>query len=271
MRTRFSSTLLAALALAVAASGPPASAQSLEGRPLRALSAEVLGSGHHALEVGVDASWGIRPEPILGSTRGDLVQAPVVRYRLGLGRGEFAVGMPLYQWLSPDDGRDGTDDFGDATFFVTIQAIRQRARRPSFAAHFGTKLPNASDPTFLGTDEPDIYAGFILSHAGPAHDLRFNAGIGLIGDPLDNTAQEDVLTYALAGRQGKKHAVLWEIFGQTSGGDPARDLGEDTVRLGYARLGGRTIIDVSMLGGLHENSCDVGLSAGATFLFGDGR
>ena len=248
-----------------------ASAQSLDGRPFHALSADALGAHQSALELGTESRWGITPVPVLGPTRGTLVQLPIVRYRMGLGRGEFGLGWPVYQWLDPDDGTDQSDDFGDVSFTVTLEALRQKSRRPALGVMFGTKLPIASEPTRLGTDETDIRAAILLSHAGEKHELRFNVGIALIEDPLEDSAQEDVLTYALAGRQGRQHSFLWEIYGQSGGSDPVRDLSEGTVRLGYGHYGERRIFDVSLLVGFEENSGDVGVTGGATFLFGEGR
>jgi len=259
--------IVALVGLSLAASLP---AQSLDVRPFRALSANVLGTGHEALELGFESRWGIRPVPLLSPARGTFLQAPILRYRMGLGRGEFAIGMPAYQWFNPE-GATTTDDFGDASFFVTIEALRQHQRRPAFGVDFGTKLPVASKSTLVGTNETDVFAGIALSQAGPAHEFRLNLGVAILEDPNRDATQEDVGTYAIAGRHGRVNALLWEVWGQTPGSDPARNLNTGTLRVGYAHYGRRAIIDVSLLSGYVDNSGDLGITAGTTFLFGDGR
>jgi hypothetical protein len=268
---RFART--AGLALTMSALVPLAArAQSLDGQPFRTLSADALELGLHSLEVGAEWRSSIVPVPLLSAAGGDLVQAPELRYRIGFGRAEVQVTWPARQWFSPDSPvLSHSEEVGDASFLVTIEALVQRERRPAFAVVLGTKLNNASDDSGLGTDETDVLIALALSHAGPKHDLRFNVGTAILGDPLTNSSQEDLLSWGLAARLGGRHALLAELWGLRDTSEDPRELDEATARLGYGFFRERTTVSVSALHGLHAVSGDLGVEVGVGWLLGTAR
>ncbi len=264
---RFAATLVALSLFATALH-----AQTLSGRPFRTEAAETLDWGEHAIEIGVDYMSEMTPLPILdGSARGDYWRAPVLRYRAGLGRAEFHVAGALLTGFSPDaPGLDSEEEIGDFALWLKVQALKEAAGRPGLGFLVGTKMPNASDETGLGTDESDVFLGLVLSKHVGIHEMRLNLGLAILGDPLTNAAQQDLLTYGLAGRHGDRHALLWEVWGRAFG-DEERGLEESTLRLGYGLFGDSVSFDASLLVGLEENSGDLGASLGVTWLLGSPR
>lgn len=270
---RVSRKLLLTVATAwVAASAFPAAAQSLDGHPYRTMSATPLPLGAHVLEFGLEHRTSAVPQPLLSPVQGDLTRAPEIRYRIGFGRAELSVGIPGWQSFSPDSKLlDSQDEGGDFSFWATVNALKQRRGRPALAFALGAKLPNASDESGLGTDESDTFLAILLGHAMRDFEWRFNLGLAILGDPLANSSQEDLLTYGLAGRHGRRHCFAWEIYGRTLSSDDARELDESTLELGYVFIGRRVTAELSLLTGLTENSGDLGASAGVAWRFGSSR
>jgi hypothetical protein len=269
MRHRLSHVLTTAALAALAA---PAGAQSLSGRPFRTESATTFAWGLHVLDVGVEAMDGAVPVPLLDDTGGELVRVPVVRYRLGLGRAELDIGGPAWQLFDPDHPtREDEDEVGDLELFFKVGLLREAPGRPSLGVSVAARLPNASEETGLGSDETDVFAAFLLSKEWDVHEIRLNVGLAILGDPLEDGSQEDLATYGLAGRHGERHCFIWEAWGRALESDDERDLTESTLRLGYAYWSRRVTADVAVLVGLDETSGDLGLAAGASWLFGQAR
>jgi hypothetical protein len=264
--------LAVVLSLLAAFAGSAAQAQTLSGRPFRTEAASTLDWGEHALELGGEYRSEMTPLPILGAgVQGDYWRVPVLRYRAGLGRAEVQVAGALMTGFSPDPaGLDSEDEVGDFAIWLKIEALREAPGRPGLGVLVGTKLPNASDETGLGTDETDVFLALALSKTTGVHELRLNLGLAILGDPATDSSQEDLLTYGLAGRHGDRHAFLWEVWGRALG-DEDRDLEESTARLGYGWFGERVSFDASLLVGLEDVSGDLGASLGVTWLLGAAR
>ena len=247
-------------------------AQTLSGRPFRTEAVTTLDWGEHAVEVGAEYMSEMTPLPILDSTaRGDAWRAPVLRYRAGLGRAEFQVAGSLQAGFSPDAlGLPSETEVGDFAFWMKVEAVKDAPGRPGFGFMVGAKMPNASDETGLGTDEADIFLAMLLSKRVGVHELRLNVGLAILGDPTMNSAQEDLMTYGVAGRHGDRHSFLWEVWGRTLG-DDTRDLDESTLRIGYGYFGDKMSFDASLLAGLDDNSGDLGASLGVTWQLGSAR
>jgi hypothetical protein len=253
----------------VAAVGPRrAAAQSAEGRPFRTLAPTPLPAGAQEFGVGAEFRSSAVPEPLLASAEGDLLGVPELRYRIGFGRAELAFGVTGWRSFSDDLTGEDTSEVGDIEFWTTVAALRERGHRPALSFAVGAKLPNASDETGLGTDETDTFGAVILGHEGRTNAWRLNAGLAILGDPRHDASQEDMFTYGIAGRHGRRHAFIWEVWGRAFDSDDARELQEATARAGYLFKGRRASFDVALLRGLTRNSGDLGASAGATWRFG---
>jgi hypothetical protein len=210
------------------------------------------------------------PQPLLGDDPGDLLRVPEVRYRLGFGRAELSIGGAAWQHFSPDAaGADDASEVGDLSFWVTVNALKQHRGRVALAFALGAKMPNAPDEDGLGTDEADTFLAVLLGHESPRNEWRLNAGLAVLGDPMTDKSQEDLLTYGIAGRHGRRHCFAWEIYGRALSSDDKRDLDESTLEAGYLFRGHRTDFDLSVLHGLTEDSGDFGVSAGVAIRFAE--
>jgi hypothetical protein len=256
----------------VAASAAAASAQSLDGHPFRTLSPTPLRPGAQVFELGLEHRTSAVPQPLLSDEAGDLTRVPEVRYRLGFGRAELSVGGAAWQSFSPDsEALDDQSEVGDLSFWVSVNALRQRRSRPALGFALGAKLPNASDESGLGTDEADTFFALLLGHASRDFEWRLNLGLAILGDPAAGASQEDLLTYGVAGRHGRRHCFAWELYGRALGSDDKRDLEDSTLEAGYLFQGRRVSAELSLLVGLAGGAGDVGASAGVAWRFGDAR
>ena len=247
-------------------------AQTLDGRPLRTESARTLAFGEHAVEIGAEGRAGVTPLAILDPlASGDHARAPVLRWRIGFGRSELQLsGAPWQHFDSDAGGVRSSSAVSDLTFWLKVQATRGGGPRPALGFAVGTKMPNAGDETGLGTDESDVFAQVLLDRVWGSHEVRLNLGLAILGDPHRLRSQEDLLTYGVAGRHGKEHALIWELWGRALS-DSSRNIDESALRLGWARRHGRFEADASLLIGLERNSGDLGVTAGVTAVLGHAR
>ncbi len=261
--------LLALIApLLLSASG--ARAQALEGHPFRVLSPTPLASGAHIIEIGGEHRTGVTPQPLLSPATGDLTRFPEVRYRLGFGRAELSVGMAAWQEFNPDaSSASDESEVGDPSFWAVVNLLRQSGRRVAVGVALGGKVPSASEESGLGTNEADVFVAVLVGRATRLNEWRFNAGLAILGDPLSDSSQEDLLTWGIAGRHGFRHCLAWEAYGRTASSDDKRDLEDATLEVGYLFNGGRVLADISVLIGLDDTAGDIGASAGIGFKIGE--
>ena len=262
----------AVVAALVAASAAAASAQSLDGHPFRTMSPTPLRGGAQELEVGLEYRASAVPQPLLSDETGDLLRVPELRYRIGFGRAELSVGGAAWQTFSPDSSAlDDESEPGDISFWVTVNALKQRRSRVALAFALGAKMPNASDESGLGTDEADTFFAVLLGHSSREFEWRLNLGLAILGDPVHDASQEDLLTYGIAGRHGRRHCFAWELYGRALSSDDARELDESTLKAGYLYQGRRISAEFSLLAGLTDGTGDIGASTGVAWHFGDAR
>lgn len=265
MIRRLPASLAACLLLAA-----PLAAQSLDGHPFHALSPATLPWGGHIIETGLEYRTSTVPSPLTADDKGDLLKAPEIRYRVGFGRAELSIGGAAWQSFEPESSAlDDQHENGDVSFWLSVSVLEQRRGRIGVGLALGAKMPEASDWTGLGTDEADTFFAVLLGQSKPSWEWRFNLGMAILGDPTEKSAQEDMVTYSLAGRIGRRHCFAWEVYGRTFASDAVRELDESTLSAGYLFNGRRVSADLSLLVGLEENSGDLGASAGVSWKLGE--
>jgi hypothetical protein len=82
--------------------------------------------------------------------------------------------------------------------YTKLRVIGEGKRFPVTSFYVGTKLPNTSNESGLGTDETDFFASILLSKWIGDCTLHFNGGVAILGDPDQASRQEDVFTYSAA-------------------------------------------------------------------------
>ncbi len=142
----------------------------------------------------VDLGVGYRDEPRdFGLPERDS-QWEIGKTRLTLGLGErVEVQATGVVFAGQETGDDSEWEFGDWTLGTKVQLLGEAARRPAIALLWEVKLPVASNEKGIGTDETDFLAHVLVSRrVGERHRVHGNVGVGLLGDPTENSAQDDV-------------------------------------------------------------------------------
>ncbi len=251
-------------------------------RPLVTEDPEVVGPGQVLLELGFDQLWEQR-YPASG-LQGTLLRAPTFGVSIGLGIAEIQIDGAAFQRLqikerfdAPlDDLLDVTDDrtssIDDFTVGTKIRLMSESPGRPALGIRFATKLPNASNEQGLGLDTTDFYASVLLAKTIQSLRVVGNAGVGILGDPVNGNQQNDVLTYGLsvarALTQGSE--VVGEINGRlhTSDIDAAPGTQSSAIARGGLRFTkGPVRLDGGVILGIMENDPKFGVTAGLTWVF----
>lgn len=146
----------------------------------------------------------------LSGLEGDLSRLGVVGARLGVGeRAEVQIFGTVQEFLNVEErfnapnsevvdfAGNSTSDFGDLVLATKLR-LREDDGIPGIGFRFGTKLPNASNESGLGTDETDFFASVLLDRTFKKLQLISNLGIAILGDPVSPASQDDLLTYGLA-------------------------------------------------------------------------
>lgn len=278
-------TLTLSLVVALVASVPAVTrASSL--LPLTTEEARTLPSGTIEATLGITYFKNQRFPPFTppGLIRSQtLIELPQLVFRIGAG--DWAEIQASYETLYLDEtATNGQTNqqfgSGDARLFTKIWLARERTVWPALALRFGTKLPNATRSTRLGTDDTDVGASALASKTLGPLTAHVNMGILLLGNSgpsIGNSfkagGQDDLFTYAIGvaseplGARTEGAAtirLLGECVGQT-GSHFANDLSAIRVGLQLQRGGGTIYLGVST--GLTGASEAFGASTGFTYTF----
>jgi hypothetical protein len=273
-------TLLASLPALAQFQAPPPALLHIDARPARTVP-----QGEVLLRIGLGYEDDVIPAPLLGGPRGDLWSVPKLQVGVPIGpRADLDVEVPLVMHLEiGGDPRDlGTDghawepggsetEAGDLRIATRVLFRQEPERGPAVGMRFGLKVPSASDETGLGTDEADVFAELLLSQPVGRGTMHLNVGLAILGDPTENSSQEDVVTYALAWevRPGARTAWFVEASGIWNPSSSSRGE-EGVVRTGISReVGmGRGAWEGTLLAGYEDASPDWGVTFARLIRFG---
>jgi hypothetical protein len=266
--------------------GAARSTQAYSLLPLVTEEAQTLPSGVIEATLGVNYFHNLRyppftPPGVISSQT--LMGLPQVAFRIGAG--DWAEFQASYEMLYLDEtdvnGRTNHQyGGGDARIFTKIWFARERTWRPAIGLHVGTKLPNATRGSRLGTDDTDFAAAALLSKTfGPVTALT-NLGILLlgnsgpsVGNSFEAGGQDDLFTYTVglaskplgAVAEGAVTArLLGEIAGQT-GSRFDNDLSD--IRFGLQLQRGGATLYAGVSTGLVSAAEQIGASIGFTYAF----
>jgi hypothetical protein len=91
--------------------------------------------------------------------------------------------------LEPVEGGFGS---GDLRVRSRYTLLREGQWPPAIAIQLGVKLPNAGAREGYGTDETDLELGLLVSKALGPVDLHGSMALGILGNPMERAAQDDV-------------------------------------------------------------------------------
>jgi len=253
-------------------------------RPLITEDVDIITPGSLRIQAGVDFMQRAR-YPVSG-LEGDLTRAPVIGVTIGLAPNvEIQVMGVAQNFLSinsrsrssiPLDlaaNANSTNDTGDFTLWTKIKLRNEGARMPSIGFRFGVELPNSNQATGIGLNQTNAY-GQILLGKKFGHNARVNTfgnlGIGILGVPNQSFAQNDVLTYGLAGifRLDKTFSLVGEVNGRANTRPGTGPLGTESrgeARLGMQVRASGLRFDFAGIAGLTRFSPRSGVTVGVTY------
>jgi hypothetical protein len=168
---------------------------------------------------------------------------------------------------------NSTNDTGDFTLWTKIKLRNETARMPSIGFRFGVELPNSNQASGIGLNQTNAY-GQVLIGKKFGHNARVNTfgnlGIGILGVPNESFAQNDVLTYGLAGivRLDKTFSLVGEVNGRANtrpGTGPLGTESQGEARLGMQVRASGLRFDFAGIKGLTRFSPRSGVTVGVTY------
>jgi hypothetical protein len=258
----------------------PAAAQQ---RPLVTEDPEPIGSGRVLIEGGIAFS---RDEqyPVSG-LEGNLWRIPTLGVSVGISSiAELQIDGGPFDRLSIHKRRpaplsslvtaagNATHDVEDLVIGMKIRLLTESPRRPALGFRFATRLPNATNESGIGVDTADFFASFLAAQTVQSVRVVGNIGLGILQDPTQGHAQNDVLTYgaSFARALTDRAELVGEINGRVSTrrGDPF----PGTETRGLLNIGGRYTrgavrFDAGVFFGLTTVDPTIGFSTGFTYVF----
>ena len=198
VRRRVLLTVTAALTTFGLAAVAPTAVDAVQQRPLLTEDPRLVPDGELVLENGLgyfdDARF-----PLSG-LEGNQLGVLTGGLYLGLGRAEFQAFGTIYNFLWIEQGGSGrTSDWGDGSIATKFSILTEAGRRPDISFQTVVVLPNASNESGLGKDGTDFMGNVLVGKSiGPAY-VWGKAGLGLLDDAENAGAQQDVLTWGIAG------------------------------------------------------------------------
>jgi hypothetical protein len=271
---------LVLVALLAVAWARPAMAQQ---RPLVTEDPESIGGGRVLIEAGLDRSLD-QVYPVSG-LRGDLWRIPTIGISVGISPiAEIQIDGGLYSRLSITERHpaplsgvvtatgSSTHDVEDVVIATKIRLAPETTGRPAFGFRFGTKLPNASNESGMGTDTTDFLAALLVGKTVRSVRVVGNVGLGILADPTQGDRQNDVITYGLSLARAVTQQT--EFVGEVNGRASTRSGGPfpGTESRGLAMFGtrytrGALRFDAGIFIGLTSIDPTIGFTTGFTYVF----
>ncbi|MFN2577354.1 MAG: hypothetical protein ABR607_06650 [Pyrinomonadaceae bacterium] len=253
-------------------------------RPLLTEDVDIIPPGSLRIQAGVDFVQRAR-FPVSGLS-GDLTRAGVIGLTVGLAPNvEVQIEGVAQNFLSINSrgvsaiplnvaaGANSTHDTGDFFLWTKIKLRNETAHLPSLGFRFGVQLPNSNQATGIGLNQTNAYGQFLVGKKF-GHDARVNTfgnlGIGIIAVPTQNFAQNDVITYGLAGiiRLDKQFSLVGEVNGRANtrpGTGPLGTESQGEARLGMQVRASGLRFDFAGIKGLTKFSPRSGVTVGVTY------
>lgn len=165
-------------------------------RPLLTEDPRLIPDGELRVDTGIGYFHQAR-FPVSGLD-GDLLSLFSTGIYVGLGRAEFQLTETMQNFLWIDQG-GRTSDFGDATVATKFAITTESGHRPDIGFQTLVVLPNASNESGLGKDGTDFIANVLAGKSIGRAYVFGKVGLGILDDAQVVGAQQDVLTWGIAG------------------------------------------------------------------------
>ena len=167
---------------------------------------------------------------------------------------------------------DKATSFEDLIVATKVRVASETASRPAIGLRFGTKLPTAAPDKGIGVGTTDFLASFLLAKTVRSVRTVGNAGLIVLGNPLD--AQQSASTFGFGLSVARAITNAFELVGEINGrlSPPFEDdVPEGLKSRGVMRFAGRYTyamlrLDFGVLVGITTRDPSFGFSAGATYV-----
>jgi hypothetical protein len=199
------------LALLLCVSAPPwLHAQQ---RPLLTEDPRLIPNGAFVMESGF--AYARKAQFPLSGLKGDEYSIFENGLNFSLGpRAEFQITGVIQNFLKV--GNDWRNDWGDWSLSTKIRLIPETHVLPVISFRPTMQLPNSNDARGIGTNSTNVFGTILMGKSIGRAFVFGNVGVGILTDPVHVRAQQDVLTYGLAGVLpiNSRISVLSELNGR---------------------------------------------------------
>jgi hypothetical protein len=134
----------------------------------------------------------------LSGLKGDEYSVSVTGLNFGLGaRAEFQVNGTIQNFVKTGSG--WRNDVGDWALSTKIRLLPETHVLPIITFRPTMVLPNTNDARGIGTNTTNVFGSILVGKNAGRGFVFGNIGIGILSDTLQPRAQQDILTYGLAG------------------------------------------------------------------------
>ena len=165
-------------------------------RPLLTEDPRLVANGAFVVESGL--GYARKAQFPLSGLKGDEYSIFVNGFNFSLGpRAEFQINGVIQNFVKV--GNDWHNDFGDWSFSTKIRLVPETPVLPAITFRPTVVLPNSNDSRGIGTNTTNVFGSLLMGKSAGRGFVFGNIGIGILGDTLQARAQQDVLTYGIAG------------------------------------------------------------------------
>jgi len=165
-------------------------------RPLLTEDPRLIPNGSFVMESGF--GYARKAHFPLAGLQGDEYSAFVNGLNFSLGqRAEFQINGVIQNFVKV--GNDWRNDWGDWSLSTKIRLVPETHLLPIITFRPTMVLPNSNDSRGIGTNSTNVFGSFLVGKSAGRAFVFGNLGVGILTDTIHVRAQQDVITYGLAG------------------------------------------------------------------------
>ena len=169
---------------------------SAQQRPLLTEDPRLIPNGAFVVESGF--GYARKAHFPLSGLFGDEYSAFVHGLNFSLGpRAEFQINGVIQNFVKA--GSAWRHDWGDWALSTKIRLLPETSVLPAISFRPTMVLPNSNDSRGIGTNSTNVFGSLLIGKSAGRGFVFGNVGIGILSDTVQARAQQDVLTYGLAG------------------------------------------------------------------------
>jgi hypothetical protein len=165
-------------------------------RPLLTEDPRLIPNGAFVMESGF--GFARKAQFPLSGLKGDEYSVFVNGLNFSLGpRAEFQINGTIQNFVKVNN--NWRNDWGDWSLSTKIRLVPETHVLPAVSFRPTMVLPNSNDSRGIGTNSTSVFGSLLVGKTVGRGFVFGNVGIGILTDTIHVRAQQDVLTYGLAG------------------------------------------------------------------------